>query len=114
MHGSGWMKSDVLTTYCPNEGIQNICQKLDTYYPYPNITHDSLSIYQILNLKQLVTEYFFSCVRVQSRGFCLYKPLTFSLPWNTPSVLIKSVSSELQFLRRQIYSFLIFFLRFVG
>lgn len=102
MHGSAWMKSDVLTTYCLKEGIQNICQKLDTY-PYPNITHDSLSIYQILNLKQLVTaipkdEYFFSCVRVQSRGFCLYKPLTFSLPWNTPSLLIKSVSSELQFL----------------
>ena len=27
-HILSWMESDLLVTYCPNEGIQNICQKL--------------------------------------------------------------------------------------
>ena len=43
--------------------------------------------YLTLTLKQLVSaikdKYFFSYVRIEPHGFCLYKPLTLSFPRNT-------------------------------
>ena len=43
MQVSARMESDLLTIYCPNEVIQNICQKLKILLgPYPKITCDPL------------------------------------------------------------------------
>lgn len=65
--------------------------------------------YLTLTLKQLVSaikdKYFFSYVRIEPHGFCLYKPLTLSFPWNTLLALPESVSLEMQFFRPQINSF---------
>jgi len=51
-------------------------------------------------------KYFFSYARVQPCGFCFYKTLSLSLPWNTLSVLHESMSPELQVLRPPIKSLL--------
>ena len=51
-------------------------------------------------------KYFFSYARVQPCGFCFYKTLSLSLPWNTLSVLHESMSPELQVLRPPITSLL--------
>ena len=78
-----------LTTFCPNEGIQNICQKLKILIePSPC---------NYLWPPSLKDKHFLSCIRAQPHGFCLYKLLTLSLPWNILSVLPKCVSPELQF-----------------
>lgn len=70
--------------------------------------------YSTLTLKQLVSaikdKYFFSYVRIQLHGFCLYKPLTLSFPCNTLLALAESMSPEIQFFRppNKLFSYLQF------
>ena len=69
------MESVILTSYFPKKGIQDICQELKI----PIRTYPNKNFWQ-LSLKD---KYFLSCVGAQLPGFCLYKPLTLSLPWDT-------------------------------
>ena len=72
---SAWMESVLLTSYFPKKGIQDICQELKI----PIGTYLKKNSWQ----PSLKDKYFLSCVRAQLPGFCLYKPLTLSLPWDT-------------------------------
>lgn len=101
MHISARMESDLVTTYCLNAVIQNICPVFqNSRYlsdPDPKIAHHSPS---------LQGKYFLSCDRKQSHGFCLIRPWLFSYSCIFFQFLLESVF-KLQLLRPQINSFLI-------
>ena len=100
------MEFELLTTYCPNEVIQNISQNsrylLD---PYPKITGDSLRT----NISWFASESITILIRkllITSWLLSLWV-LTLSLSQNTLSVLSEAVSLQLQFLKPQMNSLLI-------